>query len=405
MRALYICYFGISEPLVNTQVIPYLRELTSYGHAIHLLTFEPLDSAVHDPTLCADWKKRMGDYGITWHWITYHQGGTITKLMDVISGAFRAVQIVYAHQLKLLHARSHMAMAMAMLAQLFTNTKTIFDIRGLQAEEYMDAGIWCEDSFAFRTMKWLERTGTRRANRIVVLTERMKKYVMERYSIPGEKIHVIPCCVDTGAYAETAKQTKPSERFTVIYAGSATGLYLLAEMAEFVTALRKYRPESFLHVLTASPVVAATDVILQAGLSSDGFCVERVNPQDVAKHAAQAQIGISFRKATISQIAASPTKIPEYLAAGVPVVSNAGIGDMDAVIEGSRVGVLIRDFTSQGLDEGAKEILELMKDQNLRDRCQTTAKDSFDLKSIGGNRYNTVYGQLEDQNGGNSFRQ
>ena len=38
---LYICYFGLREPLVQTQVLPYLRQLRSEKLQVSLLTFEP----------------------------------------------------------------------------------------------------------------------------------------------------------------------------------------------------------------------------------------------------------------------------------------------------------------------------------------------------------------------------
>jgi len=31
MRTLYLCYFGLREPLVQTQVLPYLRQLSRSG--------------------------------------------------------------------------------------------------------------------------------------------------------------------------------------------------------------------------------------------------------------------------------------------------------------------------------------------------------------------------------------
>ena len=40
-KTLYICYFGVRQPLVQTQVIPYLLEIAKDGVAISLLTFEP----------------------------------------------------------------------------------------------------------------------------------------------------------------------------------------------------------------------------------------------------------------------------------------------------------------------------------------------------------------------------
>ena len=33
LRTLYVCYFGLREPLVQTQVLPYLRELAASGVA------------------------------------------------------------------------------------------------------------------------------------------------------------------------------------------------------------------------------------------------------------------------------------------------------------------------------------------------------------------------------------
>ena len=40
-KSLYVCYFGLREPLVQTQVIPYLKEILKDGVEISLLTFEP----------------------------------------------------------------------------------------------------------------------------------------------------------------------------------------------------------------------------------------------------------------------------------------------------------------------------------------------------------------------------
>ena len=58
-------------------------------------------------------------------------------------------------------------MAMALLAQRFVRVKMIFDIRGLMAEEYADAGIWPHDSLRFRMVKKLERAGIRHADQIL----------------------------------------------------------------------------------------------------------------------------------------------------------------------------------------------------------------------------------------------
>ena len=40
IKALYISYNAITEPIVQSQVIPYLRELSKKGIKFYLLTFE-----------------------------------------------------------------------------------------------------------------------------------------------------------------------------------------------------------------------------------------------------------------------------------------------------------------------------------------------------------------------------
>ncbi len=41
-HTLYLCYFGLREPLVQTQVLPYLREIKKIDDLkVSLLTFEP----------------------------------------------------------------------------------------------------------------------------------------------------------------------------------------------------------------------------------------------------------------------------------------------------------------------------------------------------------------------------
>ena len=43
----------------------------------------------------------------------------------------------------------------------------------------------------------------------------------------------------------------------------------------------------------------------------------------------------------------SPTKIAEYLLAGLPIISNAGVGDLDSLIRTERVGTILSDFPTR----------------------------------------------------------
>jgi glycosyltransferase involved in cell wall biosynthesis len=410
LKTLYICYFGLREPLVQTQVLPYLRELARGGVVVSLLTFEPDMRGAWDERATNDARASLEVEGIEWFTLPYHKSPSApATLYDILAGALKAARLMRGRGIDVLHARAHVPMAMAMLARWFAPCRTIFDVRGLMAEEYADAGVWREGSKVYRAVKWLERAGLRRADQVVVLTERMRAWLSESGLARAEKVTVIPCCVGLSRFENDGAKKDESvaernlideggaERFEVVYAGAATGLYLLEEMARFFLAVRELRPRAFFRVLTRSDAGHVSEVLKRAGLSDDEFRVGAVEPSEVPVYLKRARLGLSFRKASFSQIAASPTKIPEYLAAGLPAVSNEGIGDTDELLERERVGVVVRGFTREDYALAAARAVSLAEDADARARCVEAARRHFDLVTVGGARYLSVYRRIASE--------
>ena len=398
---LYLCYFGINEPLVQTQVLPYLRQLSAAGIDVNLLTFESRPRDLSDENLTKQ-RLQLAAEGINWFHLPYHKSPSVpATAYDILAGARFAVQLVRRKRINVLHARAHVPMAMALLAQRFVRVKLIFDIRGLMAEEYADAGVWPHDSLRFRMVKKLERAGIRSADQIVVLTQRLRDWLLAHELKRAEQIEVIPCCVDfarfemmqADAQAEGARSSA-ANRFEVVYAGSLVGLYLVEEMGRFFKAIKSKRPEAFLRILSVSPPEQGVAALKRAGLDPGDFEIEAVPPALVPVYLRRARLGLSLRKSAFAQIAASPTKIPEYLAAGLPVVCNAGVGDMDELVERERVGVVLREFNEDAYHSAAARALIFADDAEIGARCRQVALDYFDLRTVGGPRYIDVYRRL-----------
>jgi glycosyltransferase involved in cell wall biosynthesis len=136
----------------------------------------------------------------------------------------------------------------------------------------------------------------------------------------------------------------------------------------------------------------------RTGLSLKNYSVSFAKPEDVNKYLQRAVLGVSFRKPTVSQIAASPTKIPEYLAAGIPVVCGSGIGDMEELLESSGTGIILRSFEAVTFAEAARNAVDMAESLGIRNRCLTTARKYFDLETVGGARYVQIYDQLMGNN-------
>jgi len=164
LRVLYVCYLSLEDPLVHSQVVAYLDGLAERGHVIHLMTFETSLSPERSRRFDEELRRR----GIVWHRRRYHKRPSLpATAFDVIAGGFAAARLVRRHRLDAIHARNHMPAAMALIAAWFARFRLIFDLRGLMAEEYVDAGNWKRGGLPYRLTQWVQRVALRRADGLV----------------------------------------------------------------------------------------------------------------------------------------------------------------------------------------------------------------------------------------------
>jgi glycosyltransferase involved in cell wall biosynthesis len=397
LRALYVCYFGLREPLVQTQVLPYLRELARGGVSLHLMTFEPERRKRWAAADVVSTRETLRADGIEWHIATYHKRPTLlAKLFDIAAGLLRTIAIARRSRVNVIHARSDIPALIALLARPFTNARVIFDIRGLMADEYADAEHWRASGLLYRLTKMFERA-LFRADAFVVLTDRARAELLP--AMHGKPLEVIPCCFDPVRWErasgiEVREAIGADGRTVIVYAGSLGGAYLTRELAEFFREAQNADPTVFLLVLTQSPETLITTQLASAAISADDYLVRRVAPAEMPAWLAAADIAISLVKPSYSKIAMSPTKFAEYLASGLPVISTRGIGDLDAQIERERVGVLLDDFTPASYRRAFLAANALRQEPGFRGHAAAVAQRLYDLHAVGGVRYLRLYSAL-----------
>ena len=143
-RVLYISYNGMLDPLGQSQVIPYLRELAKQGVKFTLLSFERNGALESDGrNRCRKLDQQLAQAGVEWHWLRYHQRPSLpATTYDVIAGVRYAQKLVRRNAIELVHARSHIPATIGLALKRRLGVKLIFDLRGLMAEEYVDADHW-----------------------------------------------------------------------------------------------------------------------------------------------------------------------------------------------------------------------------------------------------------------------
>jgi glycosyltransferase involved in cell wall biosynthesis len=403
-KALYICYFGLREPLVQTQVLPYLREIVKDGVEMHLLTFEPENWSSEDAH--AEVRSLAGQ-GITWHRRRYHKWPSVpATLYDILVGTLTVRSLTKRFGFDILHARVHLPALMASIARrlIRQKPKILFDIRGFFPEEYTDAGIWPEDGLLYRTAKRIEKWLFKEADGFVVLTEKARDILFPNsrgtgFDALGRPVGVIPCCVDlkrfdpanSASRAEVREELGLGDRFVAAYVGAFGGWYLTDETADLFGAMRDVRPDAFLLILTQSDPEKILPRLRTHGFADSDLKIMKVASEDIPKYLSAADLAVSFIKPSYSKQASSPTKNAEYLAAGLPIIANSNVGDVDALMVENGVGVLIDSFDQGSYLKAIQTVLEM---GDISERCRAVAREQFDLEEVGGARYRRLYQNL-----------
>jgi glycosyltransferase involved in cell wall biosynthesis len=396
-RVLFISYNGMLSPLGQSQVLPYLRELSKRGLRFTLLSFET--AGAFDPAgseICRSLRRQLAAENIEWHWLRYHRRPSLPATMyDVMKGVRLAKSLVRRNGIELVHARSHIPATIALALKKRFGLKMIFDVRGLMAEEYVDAEHWREGSIRYRLTKAMERRALAASEGVVTLTEKIWPIIKEWEGLRGREVlhEVVPCCADLELFRFSEKERIRrrmelglQDRFVVVHSGSIGGWYFTDKEADFFAELSKRRSDAHFLWLTRGSAELIRNLMRERGIAASSYTIRAGASSEIASYLSAGDAGIAFYKPGLSRFATSPVKVTEYLACGLPVIINLGVGDSDALIRGENVGALVND------ESAAVVIEEYVREREAtRARTRTVAEKLFDVSKVGVERYLRLY--------------
>ena len=392
-NVLYVTYDGLLEPLGQSQVLAYLEKLAIYYH-IHLISFEKPKDLVDKPKV-ESLRRRTDAAGIRWTSLTYHKSpSTLATAWDIFVGGMVATWMTLRHRIKIIHVRSYVPALMALAPCRFTKAKLLFDIRGFWVDEQVDGGLWPRDGWLYRTAKLIEEVLFQSADHIVTLTYASAKEIEIFPYLSGcvPPISVIPTCADLDRFC--FQSSSSDNTFILGYLGTVGSWYLFDETLRCFRVLREIVPNARLLIVNRSDHVAIRNSLERADVDPSLVEVHKADHADVARLVRRMSAGTALIKPAYSKVASAPTKLAEYLGCGVPCLGNAGVGDMEGILEEEGVGVVLSDFSEQTLVDGIKKLVTLVSNPETPRRCRETATRLFSLEA-GVSQYKRIYEGLK----------
>ena len=350
-KALYLSYDGLTDPLGQAQILPYLLGLEQHGMGFVIISFEKKESFLAYEQHVF---KQLEGRDIQWIPLAYTKKPAVFSTLYDLWRMKRAAKKSLSSAHTIIHCRSYLPMLVAM--SIHQGRKVIFDMRGLWADERVDGNLWPQHKPLYR---WIYRYFLRKekefvqhSDALVSLTHDGIKALSERYgsSILENKSTVIPCCVDSELFQPENPPLNlkrslgiPEEGKVLIHVGSVGTWYRLDQELVFFNALSALDPTWYFLILTKDTTAATTIVNSNQSFSSR-VVIHSAPHHEVPSFFNLAQASIQFIEPAFSKRASSPVKLGESLAMGVPVIANAGIGDSQALIQEGLAGICINSW-------------------------------------------------------------
>ena len=402
-HVLFISYDGMTDPLGQSQVIPYLSGLTKYGYRFTILSCDkPGRYIAHKQFV----ERSIEGLPIRWISIPYHKiPPLLSSMYDYTILRKKANELYKDDPFQMVHTRPGLPTLVALWLKKKYGTLFLDDVRGFWADERVDGGMWNLKNPVFRAVyrffKKHENECLEKADYITCLTNAAKKEMLSWKHINKQPlaIEVIPCSADLQLFDPSNIDQQLKEKFSAeleinpgdlvfSYLGSIGGWYLTGEMMQLCKMLSDKFPKAKFLFISPHRHEVIEAAAATYGLDSQKIVTRQANRQEVPVLLSFSSYSIFFIKACYSKISSSPTKHGEIMAMGIPVITNSGVGDVEEIVNKYHGGYVLHDFSEKAINEVVNKIAA--GNQFNSEEIRNGAKEYYSL-SEAVNRYRYVY--------------
>lgn len=269
-------------------------------------------------------------------------------------------------------ARNPIAANIALELKKFKRTnKVCFDARGAFGAEFKE--YLTSDSSLQSLAVVLEKTAITNADYSIIVTQKLLELYQKNYRYSSQNNVIIPTTLDV-FYKKTlppleqikalrSKYNLPNDSIIIAFSGGNADWQSFKMIDDFLVTQMTKNNKIFALLLTK------TDLNKWELFKKfpNNFHQTFVSHQEVFELLSVCDYGLLLREMSITNSVASPTKCAEYLACGLPVIINNGIGDYSEFIHNNNLGIIYKN-----------QVLELESTSiEKRQRMQKFANENF----------------------------
>ncbi len=367
---LFISYDGITDPLGQSQVLPYLQGLSKNGYQIFLLSCEKEEAFKKNKILI---QNLVNAANINWIPVSYTKNPpVISTLLDIIKLKRTAKKIHLQYNIDMVHTRPGVPSLVGLWMKQNLGVKFLNDIREFYADSRVEGNMWKLGNplykLVYKFFKRKEAVAIAVNDGIVCLTYAAETIIKQWPSFKkNTPLQVIPCSVDLELFdantiSEQQKKILKTELdistddFIVTYLGSIGGWYLTNEMLQFCKILSNKMPRAKFLFISPHRHEEIISAAAQHQLPAHKIITKKASRKEVPLLLSLSSFSIFFIKPCYSKQSSSPTKHGEIMAMSIPLITNSGVGDVEKIVTQYKAGIIINEFSEAAYLQAADQI-------------------------------------------------
>lgn len=403
---MFISYDGMTDPLGQSQVIPYLAGLTREGYQFTILSCDKPHKYKAHKTEVEELVKKIP---INWVSIPYHKNPPVlSSVYDFFRLRQKAIQLHAQYKFDMVHTRPGVPQLVALHLKKKLGIRYLNDIRGFWADERVDGAMWDLKNPLYKIIynffRKKEDECVRVADYNTCLTYKGKEEMLKWTTVPQPvKVDIVPCSVDLDLF-DPAKINLPlkeqfkkelginDDDFIISYLGSIGGWYLTDDMLRFCSMLLQKKPAAKFLFISNNNHEDIISAAKKFNIPADHIMVRFAGRTEVPTLLSFSTYSLFFIKPCYSKLASSPTKHGEIMAMGIPVIANSGVGDVKEIIEKYEAGFVLDGFTDAEMDNIIDKAIDAKTGFDAF-RIREGAKDFYNLEKTV-DTYRQVYKKI-----------
>ncbi len=381
-RVLYLVYWGAGEPLGQSLVLPPVRLLAERGVQLTLVTFEKAGDRARTDEVAAI-RTSLEERGVRWLPLPYHKRPRLlAKGLDFLQAWATGLAAALRSRFDIVHARTFLGGLMGLPLAKLLGARLVYHNEGFYPDEQVDGGVWRFGSFPHRLARALEQQLYARADGIIAMSYRGKAVIDQLPAVRRRRTPtiVVPSCVDLNLFRWNPIRAPASQgQMRLVYIGSIGLRYVFDKVARFVAVAHRELGGVQLRVLTRTDPAIVNATLRSAGVPEGTWSIDSVPHRAMPGELLAQDAGLFFLSQGLSEHGCSPTKIGEYWASGLPVVTTPNVSDTDEITQRLRVGVVLGGHSDEEYGRAARELRRLLADADLPGRCRQAAEQHYAL--------------------------